>query len=84
MPGRPVTLPIGLRHDRGAAFLAADRELDRAVVEGVERARDSSRPARRTRAARRGRPVDRSGFRRRSWCRHWRAWGVSGFSTIIA
>ena len=37
MPGRPVSLPCGLRHHHGAALLAAHRHGDVAVVEGIER-----------------------------------------------
>ena len=36
MPGRPVGLAIGFRHHRGAAFIAADRDLDAAVVKRVQ------------------------------------------------
>ena len=35
--GPPGRLADGLRHHRGAALLPADRDRDRAVVEGVER-----------------------------------------------
>ncbi len=37
MPGRPVSLPIGFRHDAGAAFLPADRHLEGTIHHGVER-----------------------------------------------
>ena len=36
MPGRPGQLADRLRHHGGAAFLAADRDLDVAIMEGVE------------------------------------------------
>ena len=59
-----------LGHHGGAALVPADGERDRRG-RGRRRARpDSSRPARRTRGARRGSPTGRSGFRRRSACRH--------------
>ena len=37
MPGRPVALPMRFGRHRRAALVAADGELDVAVVEGVER-----------------------------------------------
>ena len=35
-PGRPVTLPIGLRHHRRAALVTADRHGDAAVAERIQ------------------------------------------------
>ena len=72
-PGRPVALPMRLRHHGGAALLAADGELDRPVVEGVERGEIAlARHAEHVLHAVRRR-AGRSGFRRRCGCRHWRA-----------